>query len=95
MFAQDGLSAGLILRECPDRRKSQRLSHRQTVEVNGRRAMGRDISSKGLSVVMTPSVSVGDTVRVSLSGSDSPTTARVRRVVPQAGRCIVGLEFVG
>jgi hypothetical protein len=95
MFAQHGLSAGLILRECPDRRKSQRLSHRQPVEINGRRAMGRDISPRGLAVVMSASVSVGDTVRVSLSGSDLPTTARVRRIVPQSGRCVVGLEFVG
>jgi hypothetical protein len=94
MFVQQGLTAGLILRECPDRRTRQRFAHRKPVEVNGRRAVGRDISPTGLSVVMSPGVSVGDVVRVALSGSEAPATARVKRVEPQAGRYIVGLEFV-
>jgi len=94
MFVQHGFAAGLILRECPDRRSRQRFAHRQPVEVNGRRAVGRDISPAGLSVVMSAGVAVGDVVRVALSGSEVPTAARVRRVVPQAGRYIVGLEFV-
>lgn len=98
MFVQHAIP-GIILRECPDRRARHRLTHREPVHVDGRQAFGRDISTKGMAVVMAPSVVVGDVVRVSLSGAPSVagtvvTEARVARVEMHAGRSIVGLEFV-
>jgi hypothetical protein len=98
MFVQNALT-GLILKECPDRRARPRLAHRQPVQINGRKAVGRDISPAGMSVVMAPALIVGDVVRVTLNGTPGSlnevnTPARVRRVEPQAGRCIVALEFI-
>jgi len=98
MFAQYASYGAIILTECPDRRASERLEHRRPVQINGRYALARDISDKGLAVVMAPALVVGDIARVTLpsSGNRAPVTAlaRVARVEPQAGRCILGFEFI-
>jgi len=91
---------GLFLRPRPDRRARERFEHRGPVQINGRSVLARDISPKGLSVVMARAIPVGDVVRVALPASAEEraavtTPARVARVEPQAGRCILGLEFVG
>jgi len=99
MLVQHGFDAPLILKECPDRRARERFEHRCPVQINGRYAEGRDISPKGLSVVMAPALVVGDVVRVTLpeSGVDPGAVsapARVTRIEPRGGRCILGLEFL-
>jgi hypothetical protein len=98
MFVQQPVP-GLFLRERPDRRARERFEHRHPVQINGRYALARDISPKGLSVVMAPALVVGDVVRVTLpeypgERGEVTTPARVARIEPQAGRCILGLEFV-
>lgn len=84
----------LILTECPDRRARARLVHREPVQINGRQVFCRDISARGLSVVMPPTVSVGDVVHVSLSLPQGRWPARVARVEANSDRSIVGLEFL-
>ena len=89
----------LLLRECPDRRARERLVLRQPVQIDGRLVIGRDISDSGLSVVMGPTVSVGEIVHVSLSRphgrpGGASRVARVARVDAGLGRVVVGLEFI-
>jgi hypothetical protein len=84
----------LILTECPDRRARARLAHAELVQIDGRPVIGRDISAKGLSVVMPPTLSVGDVVSVSLSLPQGRWPARVARVDAHTDRSIVGLEFL-
>jgi hypothetical protein len=98
MFVQHA-DARILLRECPDRRSGERLAHRDPVHIDGRAAIGCDISSRGLCVIMTPSVGVGDIVRVTLAGqpgrvAEVTSPARVARVDRRADRFVVGLEFV-
>jgi hypothetical protein len=98
MFVQHA-DARILLRECPDRRSGERLVHRDPVHIDGRAAIGCDISSRGLCVIMTPPVAVGDIVRVTLAGkpgrvAEVTSPARVARVDRRSERCIVGLEFV-
>ena len=98
MFVQHA-DARILLRECPDRRSGERLRHRDPVHIDGRAAIGCDISSRGLCVIMTPPVTVGDIVRVTLAGkpgrvAEVTSPARVARVDRRSDRCIVGLEFV-
>lgn len=88
-----------ILTECPDRRSHPRLEHREPVECDGRKLQGRDISARGLSIVVPPPVAVGDVVRVKLGGcADSGDAvmvdARVARVEATAEGFVLGLEFV-
>jgi hypothetical protein len=90
---------GVILTECPDRRSYPRLEHRETVELDGQPVEGRDISTRGLSVVVPPPVKVGDVVRVRLAGClDSGdvvmANAKVARLDATAEGFVVGLEFV-
>lgn len=88
----------LILRECPDRRQDERFVHRESVQVDGRFAAGRDISASGIAVVMRGPVAIGDVVYVTTSGFDrlgpATTPARVARIQTSAERLIVGLQFV-
>jgi len=98
MFVQHA-DARILLRECPDRRSGERLVHQDPVHIDGRPAIGCDISARGLSVIMTPPVVVGDIVRVTLAGkpgrvAEVTSPARVTRVERRSDRCIVGLEFV-
>lgn len=88
-----------ILTECPDRRAYPRLEHKEMVELDGRAHPGRDISARGLSVLVPPPVTVGDTVRVRLAGcadngAAAMATARVARVEGTPQGFVVGLEFV-
>jgi hypothetical protein len=84
----------LILTECPDRRARARLAHRELVQIDGRPVIGRDISAKGLSVIMAPTVSIGEVVHVSLSLTQGLWAARVARVDGGSDPSIVGLEFL-
>ena len=98
MFVQHA-DARILLRECPDRRSGERLVHRDPVHIDGRAAIGCDISSRGLCVIMAPSLAVGDIVRVTLSGkpghvAEVTSPARVARVDRRGDRSVVGLEFV-
>ena len=98
MFAQHASYAPVLI-ECPDRREGDRVEQRLPVRIDGRDARTRDISPKGLSVVMTGTIPVKDVVRVNLpassaSGHDVTRSARVARIEPQPGGCVVGLEFV-
>jgi hypothetical protein len=88
-----------ILTECPDRRAHPRLEHREMVELDGQVLTGRDISARGVSVLVPPPVAVGDTVRVRLagcadSGESVMATARVARVEGTTEGFVLGLEFV-
>ena len=89
---------GLFLRERPDRRSRERFEHRRPVQINGRYALARDISPRGIAVVMAPALAVGDVVRVTLprtaARTEVTTLARVARVEPLPGRSILGLEFM-
>lgn len=98
MFAQHTSYAPVLI-ECPDRRDSDRIEHRCPVQIDGRYARARDISRKGLSVVITRTVTVEDVVRVTLpaayaAGQEVTLAARVARIEPQASQCVVGLEFL-
>ena len=89
----------VVLTECPDRRSFPRLEHQEAVELDGRTVSGRDISTRGLSVVVPPPVKVGDVVQVRLAGcldSGKPllADARVARLEATAQGFVVGLEFV-
>ncbi len=92
-------SNAVVLTECPDRRTHPRLEHAETVELDGRAVHGRDISARGLSVVIPPPVKPGDIVRVRLagcldSGEAVMASARVARLDASAQGFVVGLEFV-
>jgi hypothetical protein len=98
MFVQHA-DARILLRACPDRRCGERLVYRDRVHIDGRPAIGCDISPRGLSVLMAPGVAVGDLVRVTLAGKpgheqEVTSPARVARVDRRAERTVVGLEFV-
>ena len=99
MFVQHADSR-ILLRACPDRRLGERLVYHDRVHIDGRPAIGCDISSRGLSVLMAPSLAVGDLVRVTLAGKpghkqEVTSPARVARVDRQSDGVVVGLEFVG
>ena len=97
MFASQMLPE-IILRECPDRRRQERFVHRQSVTVDGRSVIGRDISATGIGVVMPTAVATGDLVQVTVTdaaqGGQVTTPARVARVQMLPGRVVVGLQFV-
>lgn len=98
MFVQHA-DTPILLRACPDRRAGERLVHSDPVQIDGRFATARDISTRGLCVVMKPSVAVGDMVRVTLGGkpgrrSGITSRARVARVDRDADQAVVGLEFL-
>ena len=85
------------LKECPDRRRSERFVHREPVLVDGRSVMGCDLSATGICVIMQPTISAGTVVRVTVAGQTTPvrtgtSLARVVRVDPRLS--IVGLEFM-
>lgn len=90
---------GVILIECADRRGHPRLDHVETVEMDGQTVEGRDISARGLSVVLPPPVALGDVVQVRLAGcpdGGDPVKASARVVRLDAGPqgFVVGLEFL-
>jgi PilZ domain len=82
----------------PDRRSCARFVHSGPVQINGQPGVGRDISDKGICVISTAAVGIGDIVRVSippdLSAAATPDRARVTRVESCTGRPVIGLEFV-
>jgi len=88
----------LILVACPDRRSRGRIEHREPVQVDGRLVMSRDISSRGVSVVMQAPLAVGEAVCVTLAGAtghgEVVTRARVVHVKRRGSRTIAGLEFI-
>jgi len=88
----------VALQQRRDRRKAQRSAYPATVQIDGRPAPGRDISPKGLSVLME-APAVGDVVRVTLAAASAKTEAisapaRVVRVEATKAGFVVGLEFI-
>lgn len=93
-------SDGPVFIECPDRRHGDRLEQRRPVRIDGQDARTLDISRTGLAAVLAGSLHVEDVVRVTLparfaADHDVTVSARVARVEPQVGGCVVGLEFLG
>ena len=86
-----------ILKECPDRRRSERFVHREPVLVDGRSVLGCDLSATGICVVMQPPLPTGTVVRVTLAGHTLPVpvgTSMARVVRVDAALSMVGLEFI-
>ena len=81
-----------------DRRKHQRFAYPAVVHIDGRPVPGRDISQRGVSVLIA-APSVGDVVQVALAGPNSGAgdigyAARVIRVDRTDQGFVVGLEFI-
>ena len=97
MFASQMLPE-LILRESPDRRRQERFIHRESVQIDGRPVIGRDISASGIGVVLRTPVATGDLVYVTVTdpahGGPLTSPARVARVQRMNERVVVGLQFV-
>lgn len=86
------------LRKREDRRNRQRFAYPAVVQIDGRAVPGRDISPKGLSILLA-APEVGDIVQVALAGAsaDAPeisSSARVVRVDREDDGFVVGLEFI-
>jgi len=97
MFVSPGFSVPVFY-EREDRRSRPRFPYRAIVQIDGRTAAGRDISSKGLSVVLAIPA-VGDIVQVTLAGARGDANeiispARVVRIDPGPDGIVVGLEFI-
>lgn len=97
MFVSPAFSAP-VFQERSDRRTRQRFAYPATVQIDGRTVPGRDISSKGLSILIE-APAVGDTVRVTLAGASAgadeiSSQARVVRVDRSDDGFVVGLEFI-
>lgn len=87
----------IILRERPDRRRSERYQRREPVSVADLPVLAYDRSMTGLSVVAAQPLPVGAIVPVVTSPSAEDAIirrARVVRTAPSANRFIIGLEFV-
>ena len=87
-----------VFREPRDRRKGQRFAYPAIVRINDRPTPGRDISPKGLSVLLA-APAIGDIVRVTLApaspnAEEISSPARVVRVDLEKEGYVVGLEFV-
>ena len=81
-----------------DRRRRRRFTYPAVVNIDGRPLPGRDISPKGLSVLL-PVPAIGDIVRVTLApavagGEEISGRARVVRVSSEPDGVVVGLEFI-
>src|SRR5687768_8114251 len=86
-----------ILKEAPDRRRSERFVHREPVLVDGRSVMGCDLSPTGICVIMQPTIPAGTVVRVTVAGHTTPVhtgTSLARVVRVDARLSVVGLEFM-
>ena len=97
MFVSPAFSVP-VLQERADRRTRQRYAYPAVVHLNGRPMPGRDISSKGLAVLIE-APAVGDVVTVTLAGANADaaeiaSSARVVRVDRAADGFVVGLEFL-
>jgi hypothetical protein len=97
MFVSPAFSVPVFY-EREDRRSRPRFPYRAVVQIDGRRAAARDMSSKGLSVVLAVPA-VGDIVRVTLSGArgdrnEVSSPARVVRIDSGPDGITLGLEFI-
>jgi PilZ domain len=96
MFATRAARPVLVQRK--DRR-AIRTCFDEVVLVDGQPMTGQDISVSGLSVLLRPSLTPGDVVRVTLSGTPgSPdevaSQARVARINAGPEGIVVGLQFI-
>lgn len=87
-----------VFHEREDRRTGRRFEYRAVVRINGQPLQGRDISPRGLSILM-PAPSVGDVVQVALApaaggAEEISAPARVVRVDQSPEGFVVGLEFI-
>ena len=97
MFVSPAFTAP-VLPGREERRKGPRFAYPAVVQIDGRPVPGRDISPKGLSVLIK-APAIGDVVQVTLASGTTETeeisaSARVVRVDRGAGGFIVGLEFL-
>jgi PilZ domain len=97
MFVSPAFAKAVFFRK-EDRRRRRRFTYPAVVNIDGRPLPGRDISPKGLSVLL-PVPAIGDIVRVTLAaGADGAEEisgrARVVRVGTEADGFVVGLEFI-
>lgn len=97
MFVSPAFKAP-VLAEREDRRSRKRFAYPAVVMIDGRPMPGRDISPRGLSILI-PAPSVGDVVQVALAGATGDADAisapaRVVRVDSSPEGIIVGLEFI-
>ena len=96
MFATRAARPVLVQRK--DRR-AIRTPYEDVVLVDGEPLTGQDISVTGLSVVLRPTLSPGDIVRITLAGTpgqpdEIATSARVSRIEASAEGFVVGLQFI-
>lgn len=96
MFVSPAFSVPVLF-EREDRRRRQRFDYPAVVQMDGRPVPGRDISAKGLSVLLAIP-KVGDVVNVTLveateDAEEVSSAARVVRVDRAAEGFVVGLEF--
>ena len=97
MFVSPAFKAPVIP-DPEDRRRRKRFAYPAVVMIDGRPMPGRDISPRGLSILM-PGPRVGDIVQVALADATSEadaisSPARIVRVEGTPEGIIVGLEFV-
>jgi hypothetical protein len=95
-----------ILTRKPDRRAGVRFVHHERVRLDGRPARARNISARGLAVIMTPAAGQtasglrpGDVVevirRVDATGAGlGAARARVARIEAGSRGVVAGLEFL-
>ncbi len=81
MFVSPAFKAP-VLKERDDRRSQKRFAYPAVVMIDGRPLPGRDISPRGLSILM-PGPAVGDIVQVALAGAtgDAEAISSPARVV--------------
>ena len=89
---------GPVLYERTDRRGRQRFAYPAVVHIDGRPVPGRDISAKGVSVLIA-APKLGDIVEVTLAGANADareisSKGRVVRVDRTEDGYVVGLEFI-
>ena len=97
MFVSPAFSTP-VLQQRSDRRTRQRFAYPALVRIDGRSVPGRDISSKGLSILIE-APAVGEMVMVTLAGASAETAeissqARIVRVDRTDEGFVVGLEFI-
>jgi hypothetical protein len=96
MFATRDAHPVLVKRK--DRR-AVRTPYSHVVLVDGEPMAGQDISASGVSILLRPTLTPGDVVRVTLSGTPGAadevvTQARVSRLDARPEGIVVGLKFI-
>ncbi|MBA2259305.1 MAG: PilZ domain-containing protein [Acidobacteria bacterium] len=80
-------------------RRAVRTPYSEVVLVDGAPMTGHNISASGISVLLSPSLTPGDIVRVTLAGApgsvdEVASQARVSRIESRPEGIVVGLQFI-